>query len=174
MTYMSYSFTLSESQTFTLAHAKHIASKVATDLKRIQRFYGAPTDHWIEEYEKELIELLKKGYLKEITYGFQRHSNWIEPTLKYTAKDLAGMSCVDDDPGRIRPGADIAGAYFTSYLVNNSNYANANEEERNAFENSLPFRRTSGSEPGITGYLSSDKTYSAGGKALERSIVKSY
>lgn len=171
---MSYSFTSTESQSFTVTHAKHIASKVATDLKRIQRFYNSPNDHWIEEYEKELIEYLRKGYLKLVTYGFQKDGKWIEPTLQYTPKDLAGLSGTDDDPGRIRPGANVEGAHFTSYLIKNTAFYSATEAERSTFSGSLPFQRTGADEPGINGYLSADKTYSSGGKALERSIVKSY
>src|SRR5665648_439380 len=65
--YMSSSFTFTDTQTFTVTHARHIASKVATDLKRIQRFYGNPSDSLIEKYETEIIEFLKKGYLGTVT-----------------------------------------------------------------------------------------------------------
>ena len=41
------------------------------------------------------------------TYGFKRNGQWIEPTLKYAARDLAGASAGDDDPGRVLPGKDI-------------------------------------------------------------------
>ena len=41
---MSYSFTESESTSFTVTHARHMAAKVATDLKRLQRLYGRPGD----------------------------------------------------------------------------------------------------------------------------------
>ena len=56
---MSYSYTFSETATFTITHARHIAAKVATDLKRMQRFYGEPSDIRIKNYETEVIELLK-------------------------------------------------------------------------------------------------------------------
>ena len=36
----NYTTTTTISDTFTITHAKHIASKVATDLLRFQRFYG--------------------------------------------------------------------------------------------------------------------------------------
>lgn len=171
---MSYSFTSTESQTFTITHAKHLASKMATDLKRVQRFYGYPSDATIAAYEEELIQFLKNGYLGTVTYGFKKDDKWIEPTLRYTAKDLMGLSSSDDDPGRIRPGASIDGASFGSYMTYSSSYNSLNENQRNDFGKSLPFKRTGADEPGINGYLSSDKTYSSGGKALERSIVKSF
>ena len=49
--------------TFTVTHARHMAAKVATDLKRMQRLYGSPSDASIASYEAELIELMKAGYL---------------------------------------------------------------------------------------------------------------
>lgn len=171
---MSSSFTSTESQSFTITHAKHLASKVATDLKRMQRFYNSPSDANIEAYEAELIQFLKNGYLGTVTYGFKKDGKWIEPSLRYTAKDLAGMFSTDDDPGRIRPGVNIEGATFGSYMTYSSAYNNLNESERNDFDKNLPFQRTGADEPGVNGYLSSDKTYSSGGKALERSIVKNY
>lgn len=171
---MSYSFTNSESQTFTSTHAKHLASKVATDLKRMQRFYNYPSDSSIASYETEIIELLKKGYLGTVTYGFKKDDKWIEPALRYTAKDLSSMTTSDDDPGRVSPGANITGASFYSYLTYSSVWDKLTTEERDAFKKDLPFQRGGADEPGIDGYLSSDKTYSSGGKSLERSIVKKY
>lgn len=171
---MSNSFTTSGTQTFTLTHAKYLASKVAADLKRMQRLYGSPSDLTIANYETELAEYLKKGFLSEVTYGFQKEGKWIEPTLRYTAKDLSGMIAGDDDPGNIKPGNDISGAHFTSYLEHNSSYSNLSLSEQDSFKNTLPFKRTGAPAPGINGYLSSDKTYSSGGKSLDRSTVKKY
>lgn len=168
------SYTTSSTQTFTLTHAKYLASKVAADLKRIQRYYGSPGDALITSYEAELTEYLKAGYLSEVSYGFKRNDNWIEPTVKYTARDLAGMSGSDDDPGRIRANADVSNASFYSFLITNSAFTQLIETERNNFEDSLPFKRSGAPTPGISGYISSDKSYSSGGRTLDRSSVKSY
>lgn len=170
---MSSSYTLTGTVTFTLTHAKHIAARVATDLKRIQRLYGSPTDTWIAQYEAEAIELMKAGFLGTVTYGFQRGGRWIEPTLRYTARDLAGMAASDDDPGRIRPGADVSGATFSSFLTYSNAWDRLTAPERDVFRTGLPFRRGTGDEPGVNGYLSPDRTYSAGGRALDRSSVRS-
>ena len=171
---MSYSYTISETQTFTVTHARHMAAKVATDLKRMQRFYGKPSDRSIGEYEEEVIALLKAGYLGTVTYGYKRDGDWIEPSLRYTAYDLAGASANDDDPGKIRPGADIQGASFYSYLTHSSAWWELSREQREAFERGLPFERGSASEPGVDGYLTDDRTYSSGGRALNRASVRSY
>ncbi len=170
---MSYSLTVSESTTFTVTHARHMAAKVATDLKRMQRLYGSPSDRKIADYETEAIALMKAGYLNYVWYGFKRNGHWIEPTLKYTAQDLYG-GAVDDDPGRIRPGADIAGASFYSYLTYSPKWHALSSAEQEAFERGLPYARTGADEPSVSGYLSTDKTYSSGGRALERATVRSY
>lgn len=171
---MSYSFTSSESTTFTLTHAKHIAAKVATDLKRIQRLYGAPSDQTISEYEAEVIELLKAGYLDTVTYGYKRNGSWIEPTLRYTSHEFLNSTVNDDDPGKIRPGANITGANFTSYLIYSPAWFKLTANEQEVFEEKLPFKRTGLPEPSISGYLENDRTYSSGGRALNRKSVRSY
>lgn len=171
---MSYSYTLTETTTFTLTHAKHMAAKVATDLKRLQRLYNLPSDDSIAKYETEVTELLKAGYLGTLTLGFKRDDQWIEPTLRYTARDLAGMSANDDDPGRIRPGANITGASFYSYLTYSAAWNNLTQAQQEAFKKRMPFYRNGAPEPGINGYLASDRTYSSGGRALDRSTVRSY
>lgn len=169
----SYSFTVAETLTFTVTHARHLAAKVATDLRRMQRFYGYPSDIKIEEFEAELIVLLKAGYLDEVTYGFKRGNDWIEPTLRYTAVDLVG-SGTDDDPGRVRQGRDISGASFYSFLTYSAKYLNASAAERESSLKDLPFKRGGAPAPGISGYLESDKSYSAGGRALNRTNVRSF
>lgn len=171
---MSTSFAFTESQSFTITHARHLAAKVATDLKRIQRLYGRPSDASVADYEEEVIVLLRHGYLKSVSYGFKRDGRWIEPSLHYTAQQLTAAN--DDDPGRVRPGASIAGASFYSYLT----YADAwfselSAADRDNFEkNKLPFIRSGSDAPGIDGYLVHDLTYSSGGRALERATVRSF
>lgn len=169
---MSASLTITEANTFTLTHAKYLASKVKTDLKRIQRLYDRPADRAIDEYEAEAIAMLKAGYLQTVTYGFQRDGKWVEPTLVYSAADVAGWAASDDDPGRIRPGADTMGASFTSYLTYTPAWSNLTPTEQDSFKQGLPFQRTGAPTPGINGYLIQDRTYSAGGQSLSRSSVR--
>lgn len=171
---MSYSYTISETETFTVTHARHMAAKVATDLKRMQRLYGYPEDADIAKYETEVTEFLKEGYLGTVSYGFKRNGEWIEPTLRYTARDLSGATANDDDPGKVRPGADISEATFYSFLTYGNGWYCASDADKAAFEKRLPFQRTTASEPGVNGYLTDDRTYSSGGRALNRASVRSY
>lgn len=168
------SFSFTATQTFTITHARHIASKIATDLKRMQRFYGYPSDLEITEYEAEAIELLRLGYLDTVTYGFKKGENWIVPTLKYAAKDLVNAGGLDDDPGRVPVGANIEGAHFHSYLTRNQAWWNLSETERERIQGTLPFKRTGAPYPGTTGYFSQDKSYNSGGKGVDRFTLKNY
>ena len=171
---MSYSYTVSETTTFSVTHARHMAAKVATDLKRMQRFYGSPGDSRIAEFEAEIIEFLKEGCLGTVTYGYWRDGDWIVPTLRYKARDLAGQAANDDDPGSVRPGANIDGATFYSYLTYSPAWDAASAATKSTFRQRLPFVREGAPEPGVNGYLSEDRTYSAGGRALNRASVKTY
>lgn len=151
-----------------------MAAKIATDLKRIQRLYGKPSDNDIADYEAEAVAMMKAGYVSTVTYGFKRDGAWIEPTLKYTARDLANASANDDDPGKIRPGQNVSGASFSSFLNYTDKYFALTQGDRDAFRSGLPFQRTTGTEPPVNGYLTTDRTYSAGGRALDRSSVRNY
>ncbi|HPH06707.1 MAG TPA: hypothetical protein PL131_12625 [Methylotenera sp.] len=171
---MSLSITTSNSTSFTVTHARHLAAKVATDLKRLQRFYGGVTDTRIQDFETEVTELLKSGYLDTVTYGFKKNDNWIEPTLRYTAKDLSGFGN-DDDPGKIKPGLDITGASFHSFLSYSNAWYGLSSSEQTSVKDKLPIKRETGTEPQVlNGYFSDDKTYTSGGVSLGRSTVRSY
>jgi hypothetical protein len=167
---MSVSYSVTESETFTIAHARRIASKVATDLKRIQRFYGAPSDAWIDSYETELTLLLKADAVTDVVYGFQRGGKWTEVSLRYRALP-GGILSADDDPGKIQPGKDITRASFTSFL----NYSSSKLAvgELDTIDRECGFSRTTGNAPLLeVGYWADDLNYIAGGRGLGRAVVR--
>ena len=170
---MTDSYSDSRTMTFTSTDAVYIAAKVATDLKRMQRFYGEPSNEWIQNFEIEVIGLLMSGYMGTVTYGFKRDGCWIEPTLFYTARDLSGVTASDDDPGRIKPSASIDGASFYSHLIHNSAWNRLSPAQREEFAKQLPFPRSTGSESGVDGHWSKDLTYSTGNRALDRASLRS-
>lgn len=164
----SYSYT--EAETFSLTHAREITAKVAADLLRFKRFYNAPSLEQINAYEAELIALLKADYLDNVTYGFQRDGKWVE-ALRYHAI-LGGLLVADDDPGKIRPGIDITGTRFASFLNYNSHWHALSETQKEKFIITLPFKRNGTNEPSLeSGFWSSDHSYSAGGRGVRRSTI---
>jgi hypothetical protein len=166
------SFTTTETTSFTVTHARYIASKVATDLKRFQRFYGSPNDDWVDRYEGELSGLLKNDAVDTVVYGFQRNSLWTPASVRYRAIP-GGTLMADDDPGKIRPGIDVGGATFTSFLSYSSSWWKLSQADRDNIRDGLPIKRGSGSAPNLeTGAWSDDLSYSAGGRGLGRSSVR--
>lgn len=171
---MSYSHTLSESRSFTITHARQLASKVAADLMRMHRLYGQPSLERVNQFEQELVAFLHYGYLDTVTYGFKRDGEWIEPSVRYVASEITTQG-LDDDPGRVKPGHNVAGAAFSSYLIYSPAWDRLAATEQSSFESTLPFQRTGAPEPGVAnGYFQSDKTYSAGGVSLGRSSIRSF
>jgi hypothetical protein len=84
------------------------------------------------------------------------------------------MQSADDDPGRIRAGANVANAGLYNYLTYSTKWDALSATERDAFKKRMPFYRGNASEPGVTGYLQEDRVYSSGGRALNRSTVRSF
>ena len=169
---MTISYTISATETFTIVHARYLASKVATDLKRFQRFYGAPSDAWIASYEAELVQLLKHDVVGSVVYGFQRHGQWTAASVQYTT--LAdGSLAADDDPGKIQPGLDVGGAAFSSFLTYGAKWNRLSPAERAAIRAGCPFQREAGSSPPLeAGHWADDLKYAAGGRGIGRSTVR--
>jgi hypothetical protein len=166
-------YTYNESESFSIIDARKIASKVATDLKRMQRFYnGVPSDVTIDRYEKELAVLLYYDVVASVAYGFKRNGAWTEATVRYTA--LPGGSLqADDDPGKIRPNLDVAGASFYSFLSLNGNWSKLTATQQAAVESESGVSRGNGDTPPLeAGYWNTDLTYSAAGRGLGRATVR--
>lgn len=171
---MSSTYTLSNTATFTITDAKYLASKVATDLMRVHRLYaGRPSASMITDYQTELMWLLKYGCLQHVTYGFKRNGKWTEPTLQYTARELVSSSANDDDPGRVRPGPNVDGLTFSSFLEYSSRWSQLSQAERATLETLIPIKRSTGTEPGYSGYFVNDLTYTSSGRSLSRSTLRS-
>lgn len=173
---MSNSYVVAEtrSETFTITHAKHIAAKVAADLKRLQDFFGEPCNSDILAFEKEVTILLKHGALKTITYGFKKYDNWVpRATIRFNAVDgdLVSLS-----PGGLRPnGADVAGCSFFSFLEYSNIWNRLSESEREQIRKELPFPRQTCEGPSVSGgYWAEDRTYAAGGRGLSRVVLKCF
>jgi hypothetical protein len=107
---MTSSYTTSATQTFSLSNARYVASKVATDLRQLQRSYGRPSDNDIQAYAEEIAILAYHGYVDKVIYGFKRGISWIL-TLEYIA--VNGTLNADDRAGGVYRYADIGGADFT-------------------------------------------------------------
>lgn len=164
-------YTTTQSETFTVTHARHIAAKVATDLKRMQRFYERPDDREIDTYEKEVVALLRGDYLDAVTYGFHRAGTWVV-ALKYAARQ-GGVVVVDASPGNVPMGADVRDCAFGSFFAGNSQWRTLTEEKkRQVYANAgLPYFRVLGDDYDASNQWHADKVYSAGGRGVLRHVI---
>lgn len=164
---MSYSYTTTATESFTLTHAKRLAAKVAADMHQCQRLYGHLTDTQIENYEQELVVLLHGGYVKSYEFGFETRDGRRVVSWFYTV-GLSG-NLEGGRSGGLFPTADISEAVPFNFLSHNSAWFALSQEERDKIEASLPVRRTEGKPPQDgDGYWDSSRSYASGGVAMTR------
>jgi Bacterial HORMA domain family 1 len=157
---MTTSYTVSE--TFSITHARHIASRVAGDLRLMSSYYGRPTLPEVDDYLEEIAQLLVKGYLGTFEVGYRRDGKRVF-TLLYEV--LANGTLSDSRAGGVPTDADITGASCFSYVT----YAR-DDAARAAFLAGLPVQRTGGPEPvdGDGYWVHDDRSYASGGVGLRR------
>ncbi len=160
--------------TETSTYARHVASKVAADLKRLQRIYqiNRPSDQEIINYQQEVAMLLDNGYLGTVTYGFKRNGRWLV-ALKYTS---IGGSLVggNDDPGGIWPDVDVSDTWFTSFLSYSPTWGELTLQQKENFNKSLPFQRVEGIEPDVENGCCwvEGRNYQSGNLGVSRSMIQ--
>lgn len=161
---MSYSYTFSD--TFTITHARHIASRMAADFRLMRIYYGKPSEEMIENYLEEVAQLLAKGYLATFEVGFKKNEKRVV-SLLYEVRADGTLS--DNRAGGVQPGVDVSGARQFSYLTHSAKWWSLTDDERTAFEAKLPIQRTAMPAPEDgDGYWVSDRSYAAGGAGVQR------
>lgn len=159
--------TRTTTSTFTIANARQVASKIKTDLKLMQQQYGSPSDAKIDDFGEEVAQLLNRGYLGTVTFGFRRSEDWVL-ALSYTAR-IDGTLTSDDRAGKVPRGLDLAGTSFYSYLTYSTVWASLTTAEQQAVKEALPVQRTGAPEPGVTGgYWTDGQTYASAGSGATR------
>jgi len=162
---MSFSYT--RTATFTIVHARYLASKVAADMHLCAQYYGKPTETRIREYAEELAQYLNAGYVREYEFGYKKNGKRIV-SWRYKV-DSNGLLTTDDRAGKIVPYVDVTDAVFFNFLTQNSRFEELSATEQARFEASLPFQRISGDPPSDgLGYWISDRSYFAAGCGLNR------
>jgi hypothetical protein len=167
---MSYTFTTTN--TFTRTRAEYVASKVAADLRRMNNFYGHPTESEIDLYYRELVEYLVHGFLDSVEYGFKKNGQRVV-SMKYKVETSGLLS--DSHAGGVYARVDISGATWFSYLSQNSKFSSLSTEDSKAFYSKLTLSRGTGEPPkdGL-GYWITDRAYSADGMGTQRQTFRPY
>ncbi len=165
--------TRTASESFTLTHAKYLASKVTADMVRCQQNYGRPGQSDINNYGTELALLLRDGYVAAYEFGFaqddQRILSW-----RYVV-DGSGLCSTDDRPGRIVSGVAVASASYFNQLTFSGTWYALPQAERDRICTGLPIQRVTKEGPKDgRGYWASDLNYSASGISLGRSTFRPF
>lgn len=164
---MTTSYTRTGTATFTIVHARYLASKVAADMHLCAQYYGRPSEREIREYAEELAQYLNAGYLKEYEFGFKKDEKRIV-SWRYKV-DANGNLTTDDRPGKVVAYVEIGSARFFNFLTQNSDFFDLSSDERTRFKAELAVQRTNGEPPSDgAGYWTSDRNYYSTGCALNR------
>jgi len=164
----SYSY----AETFTRVHARRLAGRVTTDLRQSHLLYGSPSESMLEKYRTELEELLTGGYVSRYQFGFDRDDQTVW-SLRYVVGPDGSLTGTGTGGG-VPAGRNVRGATFFNFLTFSNSWSAKSESARQAIEQTLPFIRTAGTLPSEAGgYWTSDRTYTAGGVAIERSVFRS-
>lgn len=170
---MSFTMTRTVSESFTLTHAKYLASKVTADMLRCLQNYGRPARDDINNYGTELALMLRDSYVEAYEFGFsqdgQRLLSW-----RYLV-DSSGISAADDRPGRIISGIAIANTSWFNQMTYSSAWGALSQSERERIRTELPIQRVTkdGPKDGL-GYWTSDVFYSASGVSLGRRTFRPF
>jgi hypothetical protein len=131
--------TITRTATFTVTSARYITSKIAADLRSMNRLYGSPPLAEIDDYAEEAALLLRDGFLERVDYGLRRQTRsgdwtWVL-RLRYVVTPTGGLE--DANPGGMPAYADTVNAAWYSYLVKSAAFHQLIPEEQVAAEAAL-------------------------------------
>jgi hypothetical protein len=158
-------------ETFSRTHARRLAGRVTADLRQSHLLYGYPSESGLEDYRAELEELLTDGYVARYQFGFSLGGGLVWSMRYVVGPD--GSLAPTGSAGGVPAGIDITGAAFFNFLTFSDSWYGLSPITRKGIEEKLPFIRSVGTLPSeVGGYWVNDRTYAAGGVALERAFFR--
>jgi len=162
---VTYSYTNTDS--FTIAHARKLAGKVSADMNQCRLFYGQPSEIGIAQYQDELVVMLADEYVDKYEFGFKTSDDSRVVSWRYTVTasgDLEGGRS-----GGLHAKADISGAVWFNFMWTNTKWWNLTDAGRETVRARHKIVRTSGEPPTDgAGRWVQDRSYGAGGVVLQR------
>jgi hypothetical protein len=157
----------STTDTFTITHARHIASRIAADMRLFSLAYGYPSLDQIPNYLEEIAQYLAKGYLGSFEIGFETDGREVVVGLLYEVRSDGTLS--DNRAGDVPLDVDITGAVAFNYLTRTYAWANIGYDAQARFEASLPIKRSTAPAPQHNrGYWTTSRSYASGGVGVQR------
>ena len=163
-----------QTASFTITEARYVGSKVATDLRLLNGYYGRPPLNDIDAYAEEVAVLLRDGYLKTVDFGFRDGStgNW-RLRLRYTAS--SGGHLVDNRPGSLPARAEVDTLPFYSYLIYTEPFLNLSADGQRSARSGLAVERVGADEPSLSlGHTTAGHGYARNGVGVARDVFSAY
>ena len=104
---MSFSYT--KTSTFTIVHARYLASKVAADMHLCAMYYGEPSEEMIRNYAEELAQYLNEGVLGLL--GMKREQPYVVVVWRLASRIVELVEKYEVVP-RVPPDANGLGPTF--------------------------------------------------------------
>jgi hypothetical protein len=162
---MTSTYTTTES--FTLVHARKLAAKVSADMDQCRRLYASPSEADIARYQEELTVLLHGGYVAEYEFGFKTSND--RRVISWRYKVTANGDLQGGRSGGLYTQANISNANMFNFLTTNGDWALLTAAQKAAENAKHSISRVDAEPPSDgNGTWVRDKTYSAGGVAIER------
>lgn len=169
---MSYSYTQSQTKSYTYANVRHVNDKILGDLTYLlTRFPEIFTEDRMNGWKNDFYHWMNDGYARSIAIQFMRNDECF-CEIKYDLKDDGSIS-TDDNVGRIR-GVDLSGAYTSVVVTYTSKWSGLTAEEQQKFkEEKLELNwGTAGKTNYAYGLTQKyDKQYSSGSLGVQRSVL---
>lgn len=166
--------TRTATESFTLTHAKYLASKVTSDMWRCRQLYALPSEAQINDYGTELALMLRDGFVSEYEFGFLRDDQRLL-CWRYCVTSGGDLSASDQRPGGLTAGVNVAGASFYNRMTWSAAWSQLTQEQRDLVLNNLPFRRVTKEGPNDGhGYWQEDRVYSSQGISMSRRTFRPF
>lgn len=166
------SYTSSESQTFSIADARYLASRIKTGLTYLRLYCGHISEQYVENLTLEAAILLKYGLLERVVYGYKRNGE-VKYALIFTVNHLGQLVAADDNPSILDLPPYMEDTTFFTFLTKRHN-PELTQADRDAIEGILPIQRDTGTEPSmINGTTSTADSYYRNGYGMTRSTYTS-
>ena len=152
--------------------AHHLAGPIIQDMRSYRKIYGHPTLSLIDDYEFELVALLKLKVVQSYEFGFERDGRRVVTCFyKFSYETIEPLEG-SRNPANLS--TIIRGATFFNYITYTDTWFELPESEHNRIRARLPIKRGNNSPPQDgSGFWKNQESFISKGAALDRRSYQS-
>jgi len=166
--------TLTRNATVSHTDAKHVKSKIHSDLRQLRILYGGFSQEFETETADDLYQWIYRGHAAQVELAYADASTHERRfALRYRV-NRDGSLGADDDPGGI-PFHQVAGAVLHVQVTGTSEWQAKSAAEKQKFYDTLSGNWGPGTAlKDGNGHWTEDRTYSSGPLSAPRSVFRPY